>query len=202
MGSIVQNVWIGAGITSDVGDPWREMTDEETARQAQRVQRIIDTVAAKSAGVSAVATPRGAAWWSLPECSSLHETVNAAVGVALESGFPGDSIPHGMDWETLVDAGLVNWCSWYSTADSSATIVEVYVQPGAGAPSAKTLADTEVRTWNVAGADAAWMQVEPNHPESTRLVAVVGPNRLTLHMRSPDPARVADVAAALLARLG
>ncbi|MFG6504223.1 hypothetical protein [Microbacterium sp. P05] len=197
-GRFVADFWIGAGLSRSVSAE-TEMTEDERTGLATRLNAMIDAVAANTLGETAQAASREAGWWTVPPCSSLDGTVSANVPVALETGFPGDAIPEGMDWETLVDAGVMDWCSWYGYAGQDSVIVEIYEQPGIGAPTTDEVAATEFRPADVVGAEEGWIYQNAESLDSFTVVAVSGPNRLTVHFAgAADEQAARDLAAALL----
>jgi hypothetical protein len=203
IGRVVDGAWIGVSLVPRREDPWAEMSDEDVLRETDRLEAVIRAVAAKTTPGMAVARPRDAGWWTIPDCEQVRGAVEATLDEPMTAGFPGDSVPAGLAWEVLVEAGAAEWCSSYSTTEASSTIAEVYPQPGAGRPSDPTLRREDVQEVEVAGADAAWLQVDPEHPSDVALAAVSGANRLTMRFATGgDPTRVLELASRLLAELG
>lgn len=181
-----------------------EMSTEVRARVDASLALVLDEVMSRAddARSSAPVAERGA-WWRLPACAEFSGKVADVLGVPLETGFPGDSVPGGAAWEIVAAAGLVHWCSWYREAaadQTEATILELYLQPGAGSPDPAQLSSTV--PISVEGADACWIGIEGRASSGSALICVAGENRLVL-MYTPGASSAApeEVAAAILRRL-
>jgi hypothetical protein len=196
---MVGDVWVSLAVL-----PGADQGDEEVSSQAQSLADLVfDRMTPNLVGARGVAEPRQQSWWTLGDCASLEPIVDSAVGMPLESGFPGDAVPDGAAWDTIVAAGLARWCPWYSFGEGTSALVEVLVQSGIGYPD--TVEDaTEIA---VAGADVAWYRAADYQEGDYTVLAMTGPNRILVRYSARggadvDESTVAALTAQLIAALG
>lgn len=184
---IAGSTWVNVGALVGKGN------DSELAARA--AMKIVGS----RAGDAASARPGAwsASWWQpVTDCAVLRDAVAEALGdAAIKPGFPTDTLPTGPTVDVLDANGAVVQCSWFDYDRVTGAIV--FVQPGIGAPAASLLAEPGVAQVDVTGADHAWfVSVAGQRP---RLVAVSGPNRLTVEGLPDEPsATLAAVAAGVL----
>lgn len=198
----VGDLMIGATVTP-IDLAGIEPTEAELTAMDGRVDELIDEVSRRAQNERAEAPVHDGSWWALRTCADLADAVQAQLSMQLIAGFPGDSIPAGMVWETMVGAKAEDWCSWYAVGEERSVVVEFYLQPGAGMPTAAQIASSGATPAQVAGADGSWISRESPQSDSYQLLAVSGPNRLSMRfVRAESAAEVEAMAAALLTRLG
>jgi hypothetical protein len=180
-----------------------EPTEEELAAVDQRVENLIVEVARNAEGERAEPARGDDSWWRLGTCADLSGVLESEIATPMSVGFPGDSIPLGMVWDTLVEAKAVDWCSWYSNDIGGSLIVEIYTVPGAGRPTDAELAEASATPADVVGADESWIVEDVQRAGDFSVLAVSGPNRLTMRFAGAGTADAAEeLAAAFLAELG
>lgn len=196
-GEVHDGMWVHA---ETFGSAYADPTPEESAALEQTVDTALASLSEQpSEQLAGVAVPRAAEWWVLDSCDAI-ESVAAAAGMASPTpGYPSDSVPSGPLWEALAADGAVAWCPWHESTSGGTILTEVYVQPGIGAPSDAHLAAAGAEAITISGADSAYrIPEDAGSARSFKVVAVVGPNRLTV---SGDAAEaVAAAAITALAR--
>lgn len=200
------DMWVVATVYRRDADPYSEPSSGEAATLGAAVDAMLADIAthADADRLGRAAASREG-WWTIPDCAAFQDSVTVAAGMAdPQPGYPTDNFPDGAVWDVLVGSGVDQWCPWYSYQDDGARLVEIYIQPGVGSPSADLLeaakpfdADGTVPP-QVAGADAAyWISDgQASSSRSTKLLVVSGVNRITV---SGDDMEA--VAAAVLAIL-
>jgi hypothetical protein len=150
--------------------------DEATAATA--LQRVSERVARFPRPHAETASTER---WTLPACTDLTRTVEDASGVAgLQAGFPGDSVPWGVSWETAVANGVTAWCPWTSYSGADTVLIELDLQPGVGAPDEVMVAEASGIPIEVTGASQAFLVPNATGEGIARVVAVSGENRLSV----------------------
>lgn len=91
--------------------------------------------------------------------------------------FPGDDIPQGDLWDTLIANELAAWCPWSEFTEGFGHSVELHLQAGIGAPSAAQIDAAGGERITIPGADAAY-RFSHGEAISEEILAVAGPNRL------------------------
>lgn len=193
-GEVQNGMWVHA---ETFGSAYADPTPEESAALEQRVDTALASLSEQpSEQLAGVAVPRTAEWWALDSCSSIESVAAAAGMVSPTPGYPSDNIPDGPLWEALTADGAVAWCPWHEFTSDGAIMTEVYVQPGIGAPSEAQLADAGAEAITISGADSAYrIPEEAGSARSFKVVAVVGPNRLTVSGDEPEAVTAAAITA-------
>ena len=194
-GETQSGMWVFA---STYGSAYEDPSPEESAALERTVDAAIASVSQQPAELlTGVAVPPAPDWWSVNSCSDLESIASAAGMTSPTAGFPSDNIPEGPLWETLTAVGAVSWCPWHEFISNGAILTEVYVQPGIGAPSESELVAASAEPISISGADVAYRITEgEGSARNVRVVAVVGPNRLTVS--GDEPEAVAEAAIAVL----
>jgi hypothetical protein len=176
-------VWVRAAVNRWVA-PEQPVSEEEAAELQNAVALMLASVFSHpSTDLRGVPVEPDPTWWKLAACDLLHPAVVEATGSAeVEPGFPSDVEPSGSMWEVLVANDASRWCAWHSYAEQEPVLVELDLQPGVGAPSSEQLEGARAEAIDIAGADVAYVLRLDDRPtaRSTKLVAVVGDNRLTV----------------------
>lgn len=195
-GEVHSGMWVFAETTGPV---YEDPTAEQLAALERTVDAAIGSVTGQPAEVLAgVAVPPGPDWWTLSSCGDIESVAAVAGMTSPEPGFPSDNFPEGPLWEYLTGAGAVTWCPWYESSTGAVLSTEVYVQPGIGAPSASQLEAAGAEPITISGADAAYRISDGGgHVRSVKVLAVVGPNRITVG--GDEPEAVAAAAISVLA---
>lgn len=191
-----------------VGDFWIAVTKYAPNAQSgnfesyeTEVSQLSRAIAEQAGSVLASTYSRPVAsesdWWKMGACPDLTPLVERAVGGSLVPEFPGDAVPEGIAWEVTVEAGLQDWCPWSGLVSDRPVIVEAFVMPGVGAPTADNL----VEGWELAvpGADQAWTR--PDFNGHLIVVAVVGSNRLLVRTHTSDEGAASALVASLIAQM-
>ncbi len=176
----IGSTWVKAAVTRD-GASDTEPAGAERARITAQLEAVFALVRAASADtLAARPAEREAAWWTIPACAALQDAVIAGTGDPdLRPGYPTDAVPSGVAWDIAVSAGVVQWCPWYAVgADQGLRAVELDIQPGVGSPTDAGLAGALPS--RVEGADHAWWIGSGSDGRKPEVVAVSGPNRLTV----------------------
>lgn len=198
---VVEGTWILANVFRDQGRD-QPIGPAERERVDRRVDGLLSAVAAADAG-ELVSSPaeRSSDWWALPGCDDLSDAVPTAAGLDdADSGFPGDSTPSGTVWDVANATGVDRWCSWYAfDGAGQVRIVQLYVQPGIGAPADDALSAADAEPADVLGATAAW--TVSGDADHLRLVAASGWNRVTVDVSGLSVSAAQDAAAAAIAAL-
>ncbi|RKT33751.1 hypothetical protein DEU34_2356 [Microbacterium sp. AG1240] len=194
---ILGDVWVYAAV-GRLQSAEQPMGDDERAVLDERLTRLLD--GARSAGPVAVAGVLSPDAWQVPPCVDLGEAVTAAAGFpGAPMGFPGDSLASGPSWEVLVANRVVDWCSWYDEA--SGVFVELVIQPGLGVPSEAELSAAGAQ--EVSGLPGqGFLLTNPRNMTPSRLLAMSGPNRLTVSTQADvSPERRGLIASAVISEL-
>lgn len=186
-GRVVKGMWIGAGVTPAVEEPWIPLTEAEAARESARLQQVIDDVAAKLAPGAAVATAPAPTWWGAPDCAAMQAVVEGVVGAPMiEGAEQGAAGRQGMTWEIRQSAGVESNCWFHDPTENARAQVQVRMTSGVGVPPRALLGSESVLERSVPGADAAWSHFSIDTPYADEIAALSGSNLVTISIMSND----------------